>query len=321
MTARQRQTAVPPEQLRKKLETTLGLSKEEWPAPVIRSLADTLLEQADQRATTFQHEAYWLNLLGYCQRPGFGDAADELRMKQIWGIYLNGLRFPQKVQCRSEWWVFWRRVAAGFNAGKQLQIYEQILPSLTSGQADAKASGGRKASRKKGSKGGRIHLGAAEALEVWMMLANFERLPAQVKVELGRLLLAKIQDGEPQTKELWALSRFGARESAYGPLDRVIPASEAEGWLDVLLQAEIEATAGAAHALVHIAQYTGDRARDVSSAMRSRVAMWLTPLPNSSYFHDLLDNAEGNRTNEEESWIFGEALPHGLALSTDNTGR
>ncbi len=59
-------------------------------------------------------------------RPGFGDPADELRMKRIWGLYLEGLRFAQKVQNRTEAWIFWRRVAAGFNAGRQLQIYEQI---------------------------------------------------------------------------------------------------------------------------------------------------------------------------------------------------
>jgi len=307
----------PPEQLRKKLEAELNLPKEEWPAPVIRALADALLEQANYRDTTFQHEAYWLNLLGYCQRPGFGDAADELRMKTIWGIYLKGLSFPQKVQGRSEWWVFWRRVAAGFNAGKQLQIYEQILPSLQSNRSDKQAGGKNssgKSGRKKSSKGGRIHLGAAEELEVWMMLANFERLPTPVKTELGRLLLAKVREGQPQAKELWALSRFGARETAYGPLDRVIPAGEAEGWLEVLLQMDLAASSGAAHTLVHIAQYTGDRTRDVSSAMRSRVATWLTPLANAAHFHDLLDNAESNRSNEEEAWIFGEALPLGLAL-------
>ena len=153
------------------------------------------------------------------------------------------------------------------------------------------------------------------------MLANFERLPAQVKTELGRLLLAKIREGEPQSRELWALSRFGARECAYGPLDRIIPVTEAEGWLEVLLQTDLEANPGSAHALVHIAQYTGDRTRDVSSAMRSRVATWLAPLNNGNYFLDLLDNADGNRSNEEEAWIFGETLPHGLALFGDDKGR
>ena len=61
------------------------------------------------------------------------------------------------------------------------------------------------------------------------MLANFERLPANSKVSLGRTLLAKLQASkdEPTPKELWALSRFGARRAMYGPLDRLIPASEA----------------------------------------------------------------------------------------------
>ena len=91
--------------------------------------------------------------------------------------------------------------------------------------------------------------------------------------------------------------------------------------MEVLLQMDLEVTTGAAHALVHIAQYTGDRARDVSPAMRSRVATWLTPLTNAAHFRDLLDNAESNRSSEEEAWIFGETLPLGLALYSGDEKR
>ena len=118
-----------PEGLRKRLETILELEKEAWPTQLIRKLADTFLEVADGRKRSFQHEAFWLNLLGFCLRPGYGDPGDELRMKTIWGLYLEGIQF-NRPQVRAEWWIFWRRVAGGLKAGHQLQIYEQVRAAL-----------------------------------------------------------------------------------------------------------------------------------------------------------------------------------------------
>jgi hypothetical protein len=234
-------------------------------------------------------------------------------MKQIWGIYLNGLRFGNKVQVRSEWWVFWRRVAAGFASGKQLQIYEQVAPSLRAGPEQRKQKG-KKRGKKGGKQGSRVHLGAAEALEVWMMLANFERLPVEIKTKLGRQLLNSLRKKQPQAKELWALSRLGARESAYGPLDRIIAPNEAEGWIEVLLQSKLSPVPGSAHALVHLAQFTGDRVRDISPSMRGRVEAWLEPLDDASYFIELLNDPLASRSDQEQEWIFGETLPLGLVL-------
>ncbi|MCB0186757.1 MAG: hypothetical protein KDE31_20965, partial [Caldilineaceae bacterium] len=104
-----------PEGLRKRLESILELEKEAWPTQLIRRLADTFLEVAAGRKRSFQHEAFWLNLLGYCLRPGYGDPGDELRMKSVWGLYLEGLQY-NRPQVRTEWWIFWRRVAAGLSA-------------------------------------------------------------------------------------------------------------------------------------------------------------------------------------------------------------
>ena len=291
----------PPEQVRKRLEAALGMGKENWPATVIRQLGDTLLATRDTRAATFHHETFWLNLLGFCLRPGFGDPADELRMKQVWGLYLNGLRFPQKVQSRTEWWIFWRRVGAGLATGKQLQIYEQTLPSLQSG------------SERKSSKSNRFHLGTAEEVEVWMMLANLERLPGQAKVELGRRLLRR-RDGQLAAKELWALSRFGARQPAYGPLDKVLPRAEAEAWIHKLLDNGLAPTPAAGHALVHLAQLTGDRTRDIPEDARNRVVTWLGGLSDPDHYIGLLLDPTRNLEQSEQEWVFGETLPVGLAL-------
>ncbi len=146
------------------------------------------------------------------------------------------------------------------------------------------------------------------------MLANFERLPADVKTSLGRLLLRKAGKEPPRRKELWALSRFGARETAYGPLNQVTPPQVAEEWLTALLSRGPEHNAANAHALVHLAQFTGDRARDVSDLTRNRVMDWLDGLGEGAHFVELLMNPAHNRDREEQDWVFGEALPVGLAL-------
>lgn len=300
-----------PEGLRKRLENILELEKEMWPTQLIRKLADTFLDVADGRKRTFQHEAYWFNLLGFCMRPGYGDPGDELRMRAIWGLYLEGMHF-NRPQVRTEWWIFWRRVAGGLKAGHQLQAYEQVRSALV-GNTSSKKSG-----RSKGKgKGSASYLSAAEELEVWMALANFERLPANIKVSLGRRLLEKIRKGKgtPNPKELWAISRFGARTAMYGPLDRLVPAADATAWVEGLLALKLEKRESIGRVLIHLANYTGDRGRDVPEEVRAQVSSWLETLKNHAHLQDLLANADSQRSDEEQAWIFGETLPAGLVLA------
>ncbi len=300
-----------PEGLRKRLEHILELEKEAWPTQLIRKLADTFLDVAEGRKRSFQHEAFWLNLLGFCLRPGYGDPGDELRMKQVWGLYLAGVNF-NRPQVRTEWWIFWRRVAGGLKAGHQLQIYEQVRSALQ------ESNKGKKSAKGKGrGKGSTTYLSTAEELEVWLALANFERLPANSKVLLGRTLLAKLRKGkgEPNAKELWALSRFGARTAMYGPLDRLVPADDAAAWVEGLLALNLARRESVGRVLVHLANRTGDRARDVPEPVRAAVAQWLEPLTHAAHLQELLADAESQQSDADQAWIFGEALPAGLVLA------
>jgi hypothetical protein len=298
-------TAHPPEGVRKRLETILDLPKEAWPTALIRTLADTLLEVTAGRTRSFTHESYWLNLLGYCLRPGFGDPADELRMNEVWKLYLQGLAFPNKPQSRTEWWIFWRRVAGGLKAGRQLQIYDQVRSLLPAAAAQ----------KKKTSKSVAARLSPAEEVEVWMALANFEWLPAPVKVELGTALLERFQKTAPKRQELWALSRFGARTAIYGPLDRLIPSHEAAAWLHTLLALPLEKHETIARGLIQLARTTGDRSRDVPEETRAAVLAWLAPLPNAAHLRELLLNPDSQQQQEDQDWRFGEALPAGVGLA------
>jgi len=294
----------PPEHLARELSGLLDMSRERWPVPVIRKLADTLLKLQEGRTLTAQHEARWLNLLGFCMRPGFGNPLDEWRMKEIWKAYLRGLHFPRQAPCRSELWIFLRRVGGGLAGGQQWHIYQQVSSHIQTPGAKRKKADSQSPKR----------LAEQEELEVWLALANFERLPAETKADLGRLLLQRLQrTGRPQ--ELWALSRFGARIPLYGPLDLVIPPGEAASWLNFLISSNLRPGEAMAHTLVQLARSTGDRARDVPDAERRKVAKWLERIPQSDRFREMLSSPETAWQRREQDVVFGESLPAGLVLS------
>lgn len=291
-----------PEKLARQLTATLDLGRDKWPTPLIRKLADALLECRKDRAVTAQHEARWLNLLGYCLRPGFGDPLDEWRAKEIWKLFHQGPVFSRQPQNRSEWWIFWRRVAGGLNAGQQIHFYQQVSGLLTTGDR-----------KKKGAKSQAKLSSPQEEIEVWMALANMERLPAAAKRDLGTTLLSRSRKMKAQ--ELWAVSRFGARSPFYGPLDLAAPRETVQQWLDTLISLGLEPTENLARALVHLARFTGDRERDIPHEDRERIGAYVATLPQGERYREMLFKPAAADGRQEREWVFGEALPAGLILS------
>ena len=58
----------------KQLTAVIGLTKDDWPLSLLRDIANILIEKAAVRNQSLSHEIRWMNLLGFCMRPGFGDA-------------------------------------------------------------------------------------------------------------------------------------------------------------------------------------------------------------------------------------------------------
>ena len=298
-----------PETLLKNITSILELDKTKWSTPVIRKMADTLFKVRLGRSFTPQHEARWLNLLGFCLRPGFGDPLDDWRTKEIWKIFLEGLHFYDKHQCRTEWRILWRRVAGGLKDGKQLVVYEQLSPSLPLSESKSK--------KKKYHKTPKGKIFGHEGQEIWMALASLERLPVDIKETLGNQLLERFSGGNLNPKELWALSRLGARIPFHGPLDKVVPAHKISTWLNNLLSNNPEVSNALAHALVQLARSTGDRGRDLPDTDKESIIKWLDNVPNGDQYKELINNPESALGKKEQEWIFGEALPPGLVISSE----
>ncbi|HKY03351.1 MAG TPA: Hsp70 family protein, partial [Blastocatellia bacterium] len=213
---------VQPESLTARLEAIIGYGKDGWPMGAIRKLCDVLAETAKGRKQSARHEARWLNLFGFCLRPGFGAPVDDWRISEARKVYHAGLVFPKDIQCQVEWFVLWRRVAGGLNAGQQQELYQRHMAALGIGGK----GGGKKV-------GGRINTQIER--EGWRMLASLEHLAAPVRVALGNHLLAKIRV-EPSNKSfLWSLGRLGARIPLYGPLNCVVPVEVASRWIKALV--------------------------------------------------------------------------------------
>jgi len=278
------------------LENVLGHAKHAWPLPVIRRLADVLLQVADARRASPWHEARWLNLTGFCMRPGFGTTLDPWRSSELRKVYTIGLAYPKDIQCQVEWLILWQRVSAGFTPGQQVELASRLVGLL--------GIGARRAP----------HVNAQMMREAWRLLGGLERLAATERMRLGDELMGLIRRAPRNTSFLWAIGRFGARIPFYGPLNSVVPPPVAQRWLEVLLAIKAVGP-DALGAMAQLAAKTDDPVGDISDEVReATVARLHADGASDDVIRALreavpVDPLSGAR-------IFGETLPEGLRLDT-----
>lgn len=283
-------------QLRAQLEQVLG-ERAGWSTPVLRRLFDALWLRARARRRSPEHERLWLNLVGYCLRPGFGYALDEWRLQQLWTLFEGGVAHGADKQVQAEWWTLWRRVAGGLDAAQQRRLLDDFAFNLQANE-QGDDSGGAVV---RGSDDDMLRLGA-----------SLERIPAAYKVEIGEWLIGRLGKAN-DALTLWALGRIGARQPFYGNLDDLVPADVVATWLDAILALDWRRIEPAGFAAAYLARMTGDRARDLPLAMREAIAarlrqagappVWITMVEEVV----ALDEATERR-------VLGEALPPGLKL-------
>jgi molecular chaperone DnaK (HSP70) len=296
-------------QLRGALEHVLG-SRERWETPLLRRLFDALMERAKGRRRSAEHERVWLNLAGWCLRPGFGDPLDDWRIQQLWALFPAGAQYFKDTQVRAEWWTLWRRVAGGLSTEAQLRLLDDFAFNL---QADPGDRAKRPATLVDGSEDDMLRLGA-----------SLERIPAAYKAEIGDWMVGRIM-GIPVTPKpdaktaatyaryLWALARVGARTPLHGSAHEVAPPDAAGRWLTELMTLDWKRIEPAGFAAAHLARKTGDRTRDIDDGLRTQVLQRLAsagaPASWSAQVRDVVELDQESSTR-----MFGDALPPGLKL-------
>ena len=281
---------IAPEELPAKLEQTMGLGKNSWPLSAIRRMADAFLPMSEGRKKNPAYEVRWLNLCGFCLRPGFGYPGDDFRIEQVRRLYAGGVTYGNQVQCEIDWWIFWGRVAGGLNRNQQTDIYQRLSAFLL-------PRGNKKPQR----------INPSLLREMWRTACSLELLPIGTKTELGDALVKRVRAGDYKESELWCLSRLGARKLFYGPINLVVPPATAVRWVEALLKIP-----AAADALAAMARRTEDPTRDLPAANRDGVKTRLQSLPHADRLIAVLEGEEED--DRALGRIFGEELPSGLVL-------
>jgi hypothetical protein len=296
-------TTVTPQTLTRQLEQTLGTNKDNWPLSAIRRLWDALWERQKGRERSPEHEARWLNLLGFCLRPGFGHTTDEWRLQQLWKMYPRGPIHGNAVQCRAEWWNLWKRVAGGLSRQQQNVLYNDVAPWLLP-------------KLKNKIKSGRSKVGPQELREMWQVMGSCERLSSDAKAELGEELTRLVEKDKASDQETWALARLGARALLYGPANCVVRRETASAWVERLLRNEWKKPETLGFVVVQISRCTGDRTRDLDDELRQRIAKRLASLPaGDRWSKQVLEVVTLGA--KEQARILDESLPVGLHIRAE----
>ena len=275
------------------IETVVEQKKNSWPLSFLRSLADKLIDLAPFRSVSAEHEIRWLNLSGFCMRPGFGDAFDEERARTLWKIYLSGVSFDKTPQNRLEWWIFIRRIAGGLKAGQQRQVFQDISSMLV--------------------KDNKAKLPPQELVELWMAAGNLERLLVKDKVVLAKALIQQLKPGKKMDRLFWTLSRLGARQLLYGSVDRVIPPAQVTRWCRQIMKKNWKKEDPVATLISALARKTGDRNLDLQEDAVQEILTWMGELGASKKLMAQIKE-KTDMEIQDKNQQFGERLPSGLVL-------
>lgn len=284
-------------QLRAQLEQVLG-ERAGWSTPLLRQLFDALWQRARARRRSPEHERLWLNLAGYCLRPGFGFALDEWRLQQLWTLFPAGVMHGADKQVQAEWWTLWRRVAGGLDAQQQRRLLDDFALNL---HRNEHGDGDDAGTVVRGSDDDMLRLGAA-----------LERIPPDFKVEIGAWLLGRL-GGAGGALALWALGRIGARQPFYGNLDDLVPADVVATWVDAILELDWGRVEPAGFAAAYLARMTGDRVRDLPPALRETIAARLRQVDAPAIWIRMVEEVVA-LDEATERRVLGETLPPGLKL-------
>ena len=286
----------PARRLRQRLEKLLG-PRDTWPVAVLRPLFDVLMARSRRRRRSAEHERVWLNLAGFCLRPGFGAQRDAERMAALWALYEEGLSFAKGKGNWAEWWVLWRRVAAGLNEAQQMALMAAVAQVMEHADQRLVAKDSP--------------LAAYD--DMVRLVAVLENLSAGYRAELGEWLLQRLARPGEGPQPWWALGRTGAREPLHGSPHNVVAPDLVAPWIQAALAQDWRRNESAMFAAVQMARLTGDRARDVDAALRAQVLQQLQRAKAPERWLQLVTQVVALDADDLKRSV-GEALPPGLRL-------
>jgi len=281
---------VSPKELIGRLEAELKKPKWEWHLNQMRKLWEPLKEQAEKRHLSKDFRERWWNLAGFFLRPGCGYPLDEMRINDLWKVFLADPKNEESLQR----WIAVRRVAGGLKKGQQSQIASRLLPLIY--------------------KNGKLQLKGKQErypyTEKLRTFASLELIDTRQKIDVGNALIKKVIEGKEEQAEVWALSRLGARHPLYGSIANIVPKKIAEEWIKALLE---QTKVPSFDLLLSLGRKTEFKELNIDAQLIEKIALRfsdkkereLSPLFTVQHLSE-----------KEEEEIYGEKLPAGIKIYT-----
>lgn len=290
-------------QLRQSLEKLLG-PREDWHVGLLRALFDALLARAKRRRRSADHERVWFNLAGWCLRPGVGAELDVWRITQVWALYGQGLGHAKEAANWTEWWVFWRRVAAGLDEAQQMQVLEAVAAAM---QKTVQQT----TQRNVASGGGKASFGSYD--DMLRLFAAMEAVPWPYRQEMGQWMLQRLKREGESVQTWWAIGRLAARQPLAANAHLVMPPAAAQEFVAATLQQDWRRNETAMFAAVQMARMTGDIARDLPDAVRAQVLDKMRASGAPARWVAMVEQVVQMEA-EDQKRSLGDSLPPGLVL-------
>lgn len=279
--------------LLRSLEQILGTPKSEWNAALVRTLWPALESCMARRKESADHEEAWLILAGFFLRPGFGAAADQVRIDNLWRLREQGLYFAGK-RSKVQGYVLWRRVAGGLHQQRQEQI---LAPELDKIRKQKKVEP-----------------------ELIRLAGSLERLPIHTKTELASLFIDAASNLARDNKHcapfLGALGHVLSRAPLYAGPETVLSPDLVERAYEALriLDWASPELAEAQTLFLRAARVVGSRDFDLPKAVRHGIATQLENAGVSPQKTAKLKELVPLGGSERIS-LHDESLPPGLILT------
>ena len=272
--------------------------RDDWNLATSRRLVDKLLSLKSGRLKSAQHERQWLQLIGYCLRPGYGAADDLLRVQQVINATKAGTQFDS-APVWGQYWTLYRRIACGMSIDQQHVLFKQFSQFYS-------PTGQRSRDKMKA-------LTTKSSDDLIRLVGALEGLPSEDKVTTIGWLLKRLQKSSEPDTAWWTIGRIASRHLLSGKQEQRIAEDKLFPILEVVLKEDWKKRKQAGLAAVLMSQVSVGES-DKLSALRKQVANKLKKDKCPVQWVERLES-QIEINSDELNALVGESLPIGLRLS------
>jgi hypothetical protein len=272
--------------------------RDDWNLATSRRLVDKLLSLKSGRLKSAQHERQWLQLIGYCLRPGYGAADDLLRVQQVINTTKAGTQFDS-APVWGQYWTLYRRIAGGMSIDQQHVLFKQFSQYYT-------PSGQRSRDKLKA-------LTTKSSDDLIRLVGALEAVPNEDKIIVVDWLIKRLQKTSEPDTAWWTVGRIASRHLLSGKQELRLSEGRLFPILDFALKEDWKKRKQAGLAAVLMSQVSVDESEKLKG-YRKKIANKLKKDKCPTQWVERLES-QIEINGDELNALVGESLPIGLRLS------